>query len=478
MSDLPFADLATGLEAKLTEQASYAEKWEAYYVGKSRHRLNSAKFQRTFARQLQNLRSNWSRQIVDTAAERCSVTGFKFPGQPADASKDLGADPVALAIWKGNGLDSRQHFAHTTAIYAGTAYLLVAPPERPGGVARITVEHPSQVYVATDSRGNRLSAVKRWQETRQDGQPGDWFVTVYTPTMIYRLRRPTTGGGLVPRFDDETLDTVPNLLGVVPVVPMVNRPLLLAGGQSDIEPVAPLQDAIDKELENMLVNSEFASFPQRWATGIDIPTDPKTGKPLDREEFMAAVDRLWATKSDKAQFGQFPAHDGKGTIEQINMLVQHMAAQTNTPPHYLLGGMVNISGDALRAAEAGLYSRVRAKQLTFGEAWEEAIRLACGWMGDLSRMHDEAASTMWADPEVRSEGEMVDAAMKLWAGGMLPLEMVLERCRYSPSEIERAIRLLGMPDRPEPPTASAEPDAAPDDGAADESAAVLATSAA
>lgn len=474
-SDLSIDELTTGLEAKLEEQARYAEKWESYYVGKSRHRLNSAKFQKTFAKQLENLRSNWSRVIVDTAAERMSVTGVKFPSQKDEASKDLGADELALRIWQENGLDSRQHFAHTTAIYAGVAYLLVAPPEKPGGVARITVEHPSQFYVATDSLGRRLSAIKKWQEVKQNGQPGDWFITIYTPNWTYRLRRPAGGGALTDRYDDDR-DKVRNTLGVVPGVPMLNRPLLLLGGQSDIEPVGPLQDLIDKELENGAVNSEFSSFPQRWATGIDIPIDPATNKPLDREQFMAAADRLWAAKAKDAKFGQFQAHDGGGTIAMISMLVQHMAAQTNTPPHYLLGAMVNISGDALRAAEAGLYSRVRAKHLTFGEAWETAIRIACGWMGDKVRMNDEAASTMWANPEVRSEGEMVDAGLKLWSGRMLPLEMVLERCGYAPRDIERAIRLLGMPDRPEPPNTN--PDAAADDAAQDETAAELATSAA
>jgi hypothetical protein len=44
------------------------------------------------------------------------------------------------------------------------------------------------------------------------------------------------------------------------------------------------------------------------------------------------------------------------------MLVLHLAAQTRTPPHYLLAKMANLAGDALLVAERGLGFKVRRKQ--------------------------------------------------------------------------------------------------------------------
>ena len=54
------------------------------------------------------------------------------------------------------------------------------------------------------------------------------------------------------------------------------------------------------------------------------------------------------------------------------MLIQHVAAQTRTPPHYLLGAMGSFpSGESLKATETGLVAKVRRKMLSFGEGWEE-----------------------------------------------------------------------------------------------------------
>ena len=96
---------------------------------------------------------------------------------------------------------------------------------------------------------------------------------------------------------------LPNPLGVVPVVPLPNRPRLSGrswsvtgvpvrlDGRSEIAAVMSNQDAINKYRADALVASEFAAFRQRWAIGIDIPVDPETGRPI--EPFRPAVDRLW-----------------------------------------------------------------------------------------------------------------------------------------------------------------------------------------
>ena len=68
------------------------------------------------------------------------------------------------------------------------------------------------------------------------------------------------------------------------------------------------------------------------------------------------------------------------------MLIQHVAAQTRTPPHYLLGAMGSFpSGESLKATETGLVAKVRRKMLSFGEGWEEAMRLAFAVEGEPTR---------------------------------------------------------------------------------------------
>lgn len=67
-----------------------------------------------------------------------------------------------------------------------------------------------------------------------------------------------------------------------------------------IAPLLVLQDRINEAVFNLLIALQFASFRQRWATGLAIPTvdDPESslfGQPV--EPFQAAVDRLWVTDS-------------------------------------------------------------------------------------------------------------------------------------------------------------------------------------
>jgi hypothetical protein len=132
----------------------------------------------------------------------------------------------------------------------------------------------------------------------------------------------------------------------------------------------------------------------------------------------------------------------------VDMFKADLAAQTRTPPHYLLGQVVNASGDALKVAEAGLVSKCRRKILYFSDPWEEAMALALTATG----RHDVRASdveSMWSDPERTSLAELVDASVKKRTLG-IPLETIWLELGYTPDQIEDMKRLAGLPDRPPP----------------------------
>lgn len=103
------------------------------------------------------------------------------------------------------------------------------------------------------------------------------------------------------------------------------------------------------------------------------------------------------------------------------------------------------SGDALKAAETGLVSKVKRKQVDFEDTWQEAMSAAL----QLSGSQPEASiETIWRDPEYRSEGETVDAAVKLKEIG-IPFEALWERIGATPQQIERWAHLMNLPDRRE-----------------------------
>ena len=83
----------------------------------------------------------------------------------------------------------------------------------------------------------------------------------------------------------------------------------------------------------------------------------------------------------------------------------------------------------------GLVTKVMGKQRHFGEGWEEAMRLAFRILED-PRGDLAAAETIWRNAERRTDGEKVDAALKLHSMG-LPFEAALRYAGFSVIEAKR-----------------------------------------
>jgi hypothetical protein len=419
----------------------------AYYEGD--HPLPRAPKQAldAYRRLLKQSRTNWMQLIVDAVAERLSVVGFRFG--------DQGGDSDAWMIWQANHMDADAELAQTDALTCGVNYVSVWPDDaNPTGVS-IQVEHPSQTIVAYDPnhRRDRIAAVKAWD----DPQWLHCWLTTATESIEWaaeRRARPTANEQPMSYFGGASWELVSydaNPLGEVPIVELRpwprTQPLTIGRlpGRSEMDGVVDVQDRINTTILNRMIATEYAAFRQKWATGLTLPTarDPVTGEeiidslgnPMHQSPFEIAVDRLLVAEDADVKFGEFSESDLKGYIDSVDDDVAHLAAITKTPPHYLLGKIVNASGDALKAAETGLVSKVRRRASHFGEAWEEVMRLAFSAKGD-PRAVDFQAETIWADFETRSEGELVDALVKMSSLGV-PYEVLWQKWGASPQEVER-----------------------------------------
>jgi Phage portal protein, SPP1 Gp6-like len=415
------------LEA-LAARQSALRRFDAYYRGDHTLLFATIKFRETFGNLFRAFSDNWCDLVVDASAERLRVDGFRFGGDDAQADSD------AWELWQRNGLDAESELAHTEAIKLGCAYALVGPDD--GGEATIQLESPTTAIVLVDpAQGRkRVAGLRDWVD--------EWGVehcALYLPTDVVWWSRAGER-----KAWEEDVGSGRNPLGVVPLVPLPNMPTLRdRQGRSDIERVIPVQDAINKLCADMIVASEFAAFPQRWVTGVDIPKypegDPNAGKPLPSftQQFLASPGTMFADEHPTAQFGNFQVSDLGIYVRAIEMLIQHVAAQTRTPPHYLLGAMGSFpSGESLKATETGLVAKVKRKQLSFGEGWEEAIRLAFAVAGDAERASSTSLETIWMNPESRSTAEVTDAAVKMASIGV-PRPALWEYIGATPAQIER-----------------------------------------
>ena len=423
----------TYLLEQLDNQTRAHHLFDRYYTGD--HPLPDAPpgARAEFLRLMQLARSNWCELIVDAVAERLTVAGVRFGNQSADVD-------VWRTIWQPNRMDAEHGQVHTETLIGGNGAVLVWPAANPDDAPTVSVEHPTQVFVDVGggSRSRRRAAIKRYREDDYEHvtMQLEAAETVAGEAMVYKWRRHVNAVTWEDYADADDPDaTFPNPLGVVSFIPFHNKRRMIGTGVSELAGgVTDIQDRINETIFNRLTAARFSAFKQRWVTGIDIPTDPETGKQV--EPFKSAIDRLWVAEENETTFGEFSATDLRPFIDSVEADIQHLAAISRTPPHYLLGQSGAFpSGESLKATETGLVAKVNARALAFGESWEEVIRLALSAMGD-ARAADDSLEVIWTDPESKNIGELVDALVKL-AGIGVPQEALWERYGASPQEIAR-----------------------------------------
>ncbi|NYV73191.1 phage portal protein [Streptomyces sp. UH6] len=406
------------LYEKLSKRSGDTEVFDAYYECEHPLPHLHEKARAPFRRLLKMSRANYCELVVDAFVGRLEVAGFQ-----SDVEGD--ADQAAWRLWQENNLDGGSQLAFLEAAIHGTAYLMVSPAS--GGGFRITPEHPTQVIVEyrPDASGVPAAALKLWLD--------DWTAklccTVYLPDRIYKFEAPEPKAGGRPRWSRREVTGEEwggtNVLGEVPFGELANRPRMLKPGASELRSVTGIQDRINKTISDRMMTQEAAAFPQKWATGMEIPLDDN-GQEI--EPFDVAVNKILIAEDAGAKFGQFAAADLSGYLKAKVEDVHDIAAITSTPPHYLLGSLVNLSAEALKAAEAGLIHKIYQRRRFLEEGLERTMRLA-GFASSQARI-------VWKSPEWRTEGELVDALVKMGSLGV-PREVLWERWGATPQEIER-----------------------------------------
>jgi hypothetical protein len=422
------------LHRALVERQHDVDRFSDYYDGMPRLPMAPEKAREALGRLLILSRSNYMGLVVDAKVERMTVEGFRI------GDSQEGGDEQAWRIWQANRLDKAHKLAIKEALIAGSSYLLVAPNAKDPKTPRMTVEDARQAIVEYEpgDPGTRAAGLKVWADDRV----GLVMATLYLPDVVWKFQAEHRAGVPVEgiRWEPRTVRGEPrpvrNPLGRVPLMELANQDRILGMGVSELHDVAPIQDRINKTLFDRMMAQEFSAFRQRWATGFDVPVD-ENGTPV--EPFKSAVDRLWIAEDAETKFGEFGATDIAGYLKAKESDVQDIASRTRVPTQYLLGEMLNVSGDTLKAAESGLVSDVRESMTGFEETLEEAMGASLVLAGD-ERGRDTRTETIWRNPEFRTEGETVDALIKM-ATLNVPEEVLWERWGATQTEIARWKRL-------------------------------------
>ena len=360
--------------------------------------------------------TNWLKLTVETTAERLIVDGFRRPDE-AETDGEL------WRWWQANRLDGRQMAHYVETLKSGESFVSVRSDDDDDAEERTPIirpESPFSTFVAHDGDDPDVptSALKM-------GRRGKAWLYLPDTVEVYRYDR-DRGLWVVE-------DEYENPLGEVPFVRFRANPTIDGGFASDLDVAIPIQDRITRTTIERLIAAYFSAFRQRWVTGL-VPDVDEEGNPI--APFNSAADRLWQADDPEVKFGEFGEASLTNYVKAVEADVQHLAAITRTPPHYLLGQMVNLSAEALTAAETGLARKVAERQQTFGESWEDVLRLAAKAVGNDEVAADSRIETVWRRTESVSEAQIVDAATKLLALNV-PIEVLWERIGASPQEVTR-----------------------------------------
>jgi hypothetical protein len=429
--------LAQGL---IDRQPRY-ELLERYVIGNHPVPSGDQRYVRALRELQEKSKTNYIALVTNAPCERMEVVGFRF----GDNAEDSGDDDANM-IWQANDMDLMSSIAHSTAATYSRVYVLVSPPMDDPKVPIITVEDPRCTIVEHDPASMRKirAGLRMWN----DDVLGIAVAVVYLPDGIHYFRGKTNDYYKNIDYDTlrqritsagswEYMGSEPNVIGEVPIVPINWRPGLHGTSMAEAEEGFSIQDRINATVLDRMIISRSQAYKQRWAKGVTIPKDD-AGRA--KAPFDPGSDILWAVSDKDAAFGEFREADIRQILEAVRDDVGDLAAITKTPPHYLLGEIVNASGDALKAAETGLVSKTKQRIRSAGWAWEKVIRLGFAYLGD-ERSKSEVAETIWADPESRSRAELADAILKETQMG-LPPEMAFERLGLTPAQVTRAMQLM------------------------------------
>lgn len=429
------------LYSKLVAQRDANLTLRNYYLGNHPVPWLTSEAIEEFRRILLLTRSNYLGLVVDAQVERQEVVGFRVGENTnqGDGGKDLDADDDLWKIWQFNGLDSWFDTALLESAVTGAAFVMVEPPQRGDQVARIHIEHPDEFiveHVPGTNRRETAAALKLWL----DDWTGRTLATLYLPGYNWKFASSSQLGAVLPSDPtwlpraDGLGEPVAEATGI-PIVPaweLPNNPLLGLGGRSEIDDLIPIQDRINKGLADRMITQDFGAFPQKWASGW--PEVDQFGNATSK--IKVGQNRIVSTAAIDTRFGQFQAADLGGYIETKNADVKDIASRSRTPAQYLLGDVANVAGDTLRMAESGLAAKVRQRNRPHSLSLENAMRWARKLSGMPELPKDVVVETMWRNPEFRSEGELVDALVKMATIGV-PQEALWERWGATPSEIKK-----------------------------------------
>lgn len=378
--------------------------------------------------------------IIESFNSNLTVIGYRTN---SSKEQDAGWD-----WWQQQKLDARQEEVHRPCLKYGVSYLRILPAQDPNTGARVgqaVPRSPRQLFTLYENPETDdwpVYALDQWIESPA-GERSTRRALLIDDEASYPMDLGDVPIGMVkdsrqqlsnraPLSVRQVDDPIPHDRGHCPVVRFINErdPEQLLTGE--IEPLIIPQRALNAANFDRLSLARFGAFPQKVIIGW-------TGKTKE-ETLKAAASRVWAFEDQdvKAQTLQ------PGSIDPYNALieemVEHIATVAQVPVANVTGKMVNLSAEALAAANSIQQRKIKGKRDSLGESWEQAIAEGAAISGIQT---DPAAEVVWRNTDVQPYATVIDGIVKLQAAGV-PIDVLVQDVPgWSQQQVAQAIEAIG-----------------------------------
>lgn len=440
------------LARELAEREKLVKKRLDYFAGNHPLKYASPEFQDYFGSRFKGFNDNWVTPVINAPTERMNLLGIRLDDEKRGVDADL------ERVMRANDADRGSSESFVIALAAGRAFATVWADLDDDDTPIVTFERPDQAIIEYGDRRQRVAAMRMWRDDRLE------YATLDTGDFLWKYQRnawsndgrllsglvvPSTAvGGWEPRESRTEPWPLPNPLGVPSMVELANHSLLDPDNpMSDIDGVIAMQDAINLIWAYLMNALDYASLPQRVVTGAEIPKIPvldENGqivghRPLELDTLIK--ERILWVPGQNAKIAEWSAAALDVFSAVIERAIEHIAAQTRTPPHYLIGKIQNVAAEALTAAETGLVTKTRERITYLNPGVKEIYRLIALTQGNEAKAAAVRSGTLiWKDIQFRGLGQLVDALVKMSQIGF-PFEWIAEQYGLTPPEVERVKKM-------------------------------------
>lgn len=426
-------DIKWAIESLQSRAAQY-KLYDDYYRGEQRSlALASPEFNSAISF-VKGFCENLCATVVDVLKDRLKLTNFTHDQKVEKINDDLEtvkADPTAdkiTEVWRENRLDELQGEVYLETLKSGDGYVFVWPDPDTG----LPMLDPNPAFLVTvqyseTKRGQIDKAAKAWKANDGYGR-----LNLYYPNRIEKFitnaKLQDFDGTLRPdtyRVSDDP--TVPNQYGQVPVFHFRNNAGVGKFGVSELKAAIPCQDRLNKTIIDSMVVGEEHSLPVRYALGFEFPTDPQSGKPI----MPFGPGDWWLSRQKDAQLGQLESAELTQFMSTATDARLAIARVTRTPLHYFINHTGEPpSGESLKTEEAPLTAKVRDRQISFGNTWEDVFRFALKIAGTNTRLE-----AIWANTQPRDDTAEIENQIRKVEGLAFSKKSALRELEYSDDEI-------------------------------------------